>query len=100
MKMTIFNLVPKTPLFLPICSIRLLKTLQEKEKIAPNKQYRLFPHIFYPFGGTFRHFHQIQNCHLQTLLVWKSLKFVVSERVNCVVSQSICCWYKNKSGRM
>ena len=25
--------------------------------------------------------HQIQNCHQQTLSVWKSLKFVVLERV-------------------
>ena len=30
---------------------------------------------------TFWHLYQIQNCHLQTFSVWKSLKFVVWERV-------------------
>ena len=31
------------------------------------------------------HFHQIQNCCLQFLSVWKSLKFVVWERVNRII---------------
>ena len=31
---------------------------------------------------TFRHFHYIWNCRLQTLSVWKSLKFVIWERVH------------------
>ena len=34
-----------------------------------------------PIKRTFCHFHQIENCHLQTLSVWKSLKFVNWERV-------------------
>ena len=38
--------------------------------------------IFYPFGELFCHFHWIQNCLLQTLSVWRSLLFVVWERVN------------------
>ena len=30
---------------------------------------------------TSSHFHQNQNCRLQTLSIWKSLKFVVWERI-------------------
>ena len=52
-----------------------------KGEIAHNEQFLLFPRCFLPVWMTFCHFHQIQNCHLQTLLVWKSLKFVVRERV-------------------
>ena len=54
----------------------------EKGEIARNKQFLLSHSVFYPFGWTFNHFHQIWNCHLQTLSVWKSLKFVVWEWVN------------------
>ena len=36
---------------------------------------------FYPFEELFPHFRQIWNCRLQTLSVWKSLKFVVWERI-------------------
>ena len=53
----------------------------EKGEIARNKQFLLFPQCFLPFQGTCNYFHQIQNCRLQTLSVWKSLKFVVWERV-------------------
>ena len=54
----------------------LLKTLGKGE-IARNEQFLLFPQCFLPIWITFSHFRQIWNCHLQTLLVWKSLKFVV-----------------------
>ena len=37
--------------------------------------------FFLLFRRTFCHFHQIQNCRLQTLSVWKSLKLFVRERV-------------------
>ena len=34
----------------------------------------------------FCHFHQVLNCRLQTLRVWKSLKFVILERIKpCIV---------------
>ena len=62
---------PNKPWFSHVCSTSLLKTL--KGKIACNK-------CFSPYR-TFCHFQQIQNC-LQTLSVWKSLKFVLWERVN------------------
>ena len=40
---------------------------------------------FLPTSRTFCHFYQIWNCRLQTLLVWKSLKLVVWERVQIMV---------------
>ena len=55
-----------------------------KGEIALNEQFLLFPQCFLPFWKTFYHFHQTQNCCLQTLSVWKSLKFVVWERVKGV----------------
>ena len=53
-----------------------------KGEIACNKQFLLFSQCFLPFRRTFCPFHQILNCSLQTLSVWKSLKFVVWERVH------------------
>ena len=52
-----------------------------KGEIARNKLFLLFPQCFQPVWRTFFHFHQIQNCRLETLSVWKSLKSVVWERV-------------------
>ena len=65
-------------MFLCVCSTSLLKILWEKEKLP------LFPQCFLPVWRTFCHFHQIWNCRLQTLSVWKSLKFVVWERVKAI----------------
>ena len=48
-----------------------------KGEIVRNEQFLLFPQCFLPVWITFCHFHQIWNCHLQTLSVWKSLKFVI-----------------------
>ena len=53
-----------------------------KGEIARDEQFLFFPQCFLPFWRTFCHFHQIQNCRLQTLSVWKSLKFLVWGRVN------------------
>ena len=53
----------------------------EKGEIARGEQFLLFPQCFLPVWRTFCHFHHIKNCPLQTLSVWKSLKFVVLERV-------------------
>ena len=52
----------------------------EKGDIACNEQL-LLPLYFLPFSH-FCHFHQILHFCQQTLSVWKSLKFVVWERVN------------------
>ena len=61
-----------------------------KGEIAHNEQFLLFPQCFLPIWRTFCHFHQIQNCHLQTLSVWKSLKFVIWERVNSKSNDNTC----------
>ena len=84
------NPFPSKPLVLPVCSTNLLKTLWEKEKLhvtsnfvcslqaiwfARYKQFRLFPQCFFTCLANFCHFHQNENCRLQALSVWKSLKF-------------------------
>ena len=60
-----------------------------KEEIAHNNQFLLFSECFLPIWITFCHFHQIWNCRLQILSVWKSLKFVVLERVKYSKSISV-----------
>ena len=82
-KIRCINLFPNKHLFLHICSTKSFENTVGKEEIARNEQFLLFPQCFLPCWRTFCHFHQIRNCHLQTLSVWKSLKFVVLERVNC-----------------
>ena len=60
----------------------------EKGEIARDEQFLLFPQCFLPFWRTFCHLYEIQNCRLQTLSIWTSLKFVVWEMVkndNCCV---------------
>ena len=57
-----------------------------KGEIARNEQFLLFLQCFLPVWRTFCHFHQSQNCRLQSLTVWKSLKSVVWERVKSWIS--------------
>ena len=52
-----------------------------KGEIARNEQFVLFPQCFLPVWIIFLHFHQILNCPLQAVSVWKSLKFVAWDRV-------------------
>ena len=52
-----------------------------KGEIARNEQFLLFPQCFLSVWGTFFHLHLTSVCRLQTLSVWKSLKFIVWERV-------------------
>ena len=73
---TFVNSFPNKPLFLCVCSTSLSKTLWIKE-IVCNNQFLLFPRHFLPFQRILHHFLQISNCFLQTLSVWKNLKFVV-----------------------
>ena len=79
------NPFQNNPLFLSVSSSSHLKTLQKKEKVF------LFQQCFQPIKRTFHHIHQIRNCCLQSLLVWKSLKFVIWERIKskvCSVASS------------
>ena len=55
-----------------------------KGEIAGNKQFLLFLQCFLSVLITSHHFHQIHNCRLQTLSIWKSLKLVI---VVCKLSQ-------------
>ena len=74
------NPFPNKPLFLRVCSTSLENTVGKGE-IARNEQFLLFPQCFLPVWRTFFHNHQIWNCRLLTLTIWKSLKFVVWERL-------------------
>ena len=52
-----------------------------KEEIANNEQFLFFLQGFLPIWRTYFHFQQVIICCLQTLSVWRSLNFVVWERV-------------------
>ena len=82
-------------------SLKKLKKNCGKRRNDRNEQFLLCPQCFLSIWRTFCHFHQIRNCRLQTLSVWKSLKFVVWERVkeslslspstySCHVCLSVC----------
>ena len=70
---TFLNPFPNRPLFLRVCSISLLKTLWEKEKLLVMSNFSISHCVLYPFV-----------CKLS---IWKSLKFVVWERVKVVKRQ-------------
>ena len=74
------NPFPNKPLFSCLCSTSLLKTLEEKEKFLVKSNFS-FSDCFLPVWRSLCLFYQIWNCHLKTLSVWKSLKFVIRERV-------------------
>ena len=52
-----------------------------KGEIARNEQFLLFQQCFLTIWRVFYQFHQIWNCRLQSLSIWKRPKFVVWERV-------------------
>ena len=53
-----------------------------KGEIARYEQFLLFLQCLLPVWRTFCRFNQTGHCRMRTLFVWKSLKFVVWERVN------------------
>ena len=77
-----FNPFPNKPWFLRVCSTGLLKTLWETGKLLVTSNFSFSHGVFFPFRELFAIFIQFQNYSLQTLSVWKSLKFIVWERVN------------------
>ena len=77
-----FNPFPNKPWFLWIFSTILLKTLWEKEKLVVPSNFSFSHRVFIPLGELSAIFHQVKNCDLQTLSVWKSLRIVVWERFN------------------
>ena len=64
-----------------VCSASLLKTLREKKKLLVTSNFSFSYSVFYPLGELSSIFIKLKNGRLQTLSVWKSLKFVVWERV-------------------
>ena len=93
-----FNPFQNKPLVFTCLQNKSFENIEGKEENAHNVQFLLFPQCFPPFWITFFHFHQIQNCHLQTLSVWNSLKFVGWERVK-VSAYSICRLQKHSHFR-
>ena len=76
-----FNLLPNKPWFLCVCTIGFLKTLWLKEKLLVTSNFSFFHSVFYPSGELSVIFIKFEISCLQTLSVWKSLKFVVWGRV-------------------
>ena len=100
------NPFPNQPWFLSVCSTSLLKTLWEKEKLLVTSNFSFSRSVFYAFGEQLTSiFIKFKISRLQTLSVWKSLKFVVWERVNShrkVYDQRkffFCCECKARSAR-
>ena len=74
------NPFPNKPWFLCIYIISLLKTLWEKEKLLVKSNFSFSHSVFYQCGELPANFIKFEIV-ICTLLVWKSLKFVVWERV-------------------
>ena len=71
------------PLFLLVYLPSLSKTWWEKEKLLFAGIFSFSHSAFLPIWRTFGNFHQIKNCCLQTLSIWKSVKFFLWECVKC-----------------
>ena len=76
-----YSLIPKLALVFKCLQYKSSENTVGKVEIAHIEQFLLFLHCFLPIWRNFCHFYQIRNCRLQTLSVWKSLKFVVWEWV-------------------
>ena len=76
-----FNPFHNKPWFFTSLQCMAFENTAGKGEIARYEQFLLFPQCFLPLWRTFCHFHPFWNFCLQTLSVWKSLKFVVWERV-------------------
>ena len=90
------NPFPKKPWFLHVCNTSLLKTLQGKEKLLVTSKFSSSLSVFYPFGELSPIFIQ----KLSSAEFWKSLKFVVWQRVkkhNIVLSNIPCGMMKNST---
>ena len=60
----VFNPFPNKPWFLDVCTVILLKTRAEKEKLLVTSNFSFAHTCFLPSWRAFCHFHQIQNCKL------------------------------------
>ena len=83
------NPYPNKPWFLHVYSKRYFENTEGKGETARNEQFLLFPQCFLPIWTTICYFYQFRNCRPQTLSVWKSVKFVVWERVKDLQNDDI-----------
>ena len=90
---------PKQALVFMCLQYRSFENTVGKGEIAHDVKFLLFPQCFQALERTFCHFHQIQNSPLQTLSVWKSLKFVVWERVKYAVVLYYVVRYRAEGGK-
>ena len=79
-KLGFINPFPNKGLFFTCLWYKSFENTVGKGEIAHNEQFLLFPQRFQPIWRSFCRFHPILNCRLKIL--YKSLKFVVWERVN------------------
>ena len=86
------------PWFLRVCS-RSLENTVGKGQIARNEQFLLSLQSFLLVWRTICHFHQFRNCRLQTVSIWKSLKFVVWEKVQSVFHYFEQVYFNTKSNK-
>ena len=90
-------LFPDKPLFLLVCSTNLLKTLCEKEKLLVKSNFSFSNSVFYLFGEPSSIFIKLRIVICKLFWIWKSLKFLVWERVKLVgfilqrCFQDVCC---------
>ena len=85
------------PWILRVCrTLCPLETLWEKEKLLVMSNFSFSHSVFYTVLENFLQFHQIWNCCLQSLSLWKSLKFVVWERVNSLPHNPDLWWHKRR----
>ena len=87
--------LPKQTLVFTCLQSKSFENTAGKGEIARNERFLIFPHCFLPIWITFFHFHLIQNCRLQALSVWESLKFIVWEKVKPVFAT---VWFKDIGG--
>ena len=75
------NPFPNKPWFLRVCNTSLLKTLWEKEKLLVTSNFSFSHSAFYPFGKLSAILIRFQIVFSKLFDFWKSLTFVVWERV-------------------
>ena len=101
---TALNPFPNKPCFLHVCFISLLKTLWEKEKLLVTSNFSFSHSVFYLFGALSVIFIEVIIVVCKRFQLWKSLKFVVWERVNQYIDElkkeGLCkhCWKRRNAG--
>ena len=79
-----FKPFPNKPWLLRVCSTSVLKTQWEKEKLLVTSNFSFSRGVFYLLGEVCAIFNKYEIVVCKLFQFWKSLKFVVWERVNYV----------------